>query len=259
MTLGTFVYAAWLIGLVALMLPNDKAFTALRIVAPLPILGIAGSAIATSSAVVVLAAVHATFATVFALGAPTADVCAQAQAYGDEIRRPLRTPPLFCLFTTGAVALVVAGMTCGPLLIASGHVIVGAITTVAGLPIAFVLIRSIHSLSKRFYVFVPAGLVIADTLVLADPVLLPSERIESFATFDGSTQPDLQHTIDTRMGAFIGSIAVKLTEAGSFALRDGRHSLQSREATTVMFTPLRARDFLALASPPAANPHLHAH
>ena len=258
-TLAIFAYTAWLIGCIGLLLPSAKAFTALRIVAALPLVAVVLSAFATSTAAIVFAAVHATFTTTFALSAAVADASAQAQAYGDEIRRPLRTPPAFCLVTAVAVALIVSGIVLGPCLIASGHTLAGVIVTIVGVPIAAILIRSVHTLSQRFYVFVPAGLVISDSMVLTDPVLLASERIDGFAQFDGNSHPRPEVTIDTRGGALVGCIAVRLNEPGSFAVRDGRRSMRVRDADVVMFTPLRPRDFLALASPPTANPHAPVH
>lgn len=246
-------YAAWLIGLVALLLPSAKAFTALRIVGALPIVAVVVSAFATSSIAIAIAAIHATFTTVFTLSAPVADASAQAEAYGSEIRRPLRTPPLLCAMTAVSAALIVGGLTLGPLLIASEHEIAGAFAVVMGLPIAALLMRSVHSLSRRFYVFVPAGLVISESMLLPDPVLLDSHHIHGFAPFDGDAQPDPHTTLDTRGGALVGCIAIHLTEPGVFAVRDGRKSLSMREAIVVMFTPLRPRDFLAMAAPPAAK------
>ena len=258
-TFAIFAYSAWLIGLIALLLPSAQAFTALRIVAALPIVAVVVSAFGTSSPFMVMAAVHATFSTVFALSASVADASAQAQAYGDEIRRPLRTPPVFCVVTAVSVALIVAGVALGPILIASGKVAIGVTVAVGGIPIAAILVRAVHTLSQRFYVFVPAGLVIADSMLLTDPVLLASDRIDGFAQFDGVPHPDSNTTIDTRGGALVGCIAVQLNEPGSFAVRDGRRSMKMRTADVVMFTPLRPRDFLALAAPPTANPHVPVH
>ncbi len=251
-TLSVIAYGAWLLGLLALLLPSAKSYTALRIVGGLPAIAVVAAASSSSMWLTLFSGVHAATAGVFALSALVANACAQTQAYGDEIRRPLRTPPVFCVITTIAVLLIHASALVGPLLLANGRVPAGSILTVVGLALGAVFIRAVHSLSKRFYVFVPAGLVVADSLTLADPVLLPSEHIVRIQAFDGADNHDPAVTVDTRIGATIGSISIELNELGSFALRGSRRSIKMVEASCVLITPLRAREFVAMAAPVSA-------
>src|SRR5204862_1550127 len=50
---------------------------------------------------------------------------------------------------------------------------------VLGSGAAFVAIRALHGLSRRWGVFVPAGLVLHDPLAVADPVLFQRRLIET--------------------------------------------------------------------------------
>ena len=115
----------------------------------------------------------------FALSAPVAQATGNALAYGDEVRFPLRIPPaLFLGPVPLAVLLIGAGVSVGPLLIANEHYVAGVVLTVVGVAVAAVLARSLHALSLRWLVLVPAGVVVVDPLALADPVLMRREVID---------------------------------------------------------------------------------
>lgn len=60
---------------------------------------------------------------------------------------------------------------------ASGRWIAGAIALAIGLPLAFFGFRSLFSLTQRWVVFVPTGLVIHDLVNLVDPVLFPRDAV----------------------------------------------------------------------------------
>ena len=49
----------------------------------------------------------------------------------------------------------------------------GGVALVAGLPLAGLAARALHGLALRCLVLVPGGVVLADRMVLTDPVLLP--------------------------------------------------------------------------------------
>lgn len=252
-TLAVVAYSLWLIGLIALLLPNAKSFTVLRLVAALPVVAVVLSGSRSGSFMVAIAVMHATSSAIIALSAPIADVCAQAQAYGDEVRRPLRTPPLICLAMSIEVAFVAALLFLGPIALANSHLVLGVAASVGAVGAGAFACRSVHSLSKRFYVFVPAGLVLADSFTLADPVLLPSERIGSIKPIEtGANKGIFDGTVDTRLGAFIGGIEIQLREPGEFGLRKKQRTLEMVQAHRVRFTPLRPQEFLALAAPSRA-------
>ncbi len=171
---AAMLYAAWLAGLVALVALHPWSFTVLRIVAPVSVLVALSGVRAAALWIALLALAHSLVVCALALHGAIAQACAQAEAYGDEVRRPLRTPPLLCLVLVIVVPVIASGVAVGPLLLAAGRVAWGVVATVLGLAVAAILARSLHSLSRRLLVFVPAGLVLSDPLTMPDPVLLPA-------------------------------------------------------------------------------------
>ena len=253
-TFAALAYAAWAIGLLALLSPRAISFTALRIVGAIPFVATmwawaTQSALLhparTSGALLLASALHALVAGGFALSSLVDDACVDAQSYGDEIRTPLRTPPLMLLVVIAAVAMVIGGIGTGPLLIADGRRLLGAVVSVCGFSIAAALIRSLHTLSRRFCVFVPAGLVVSDSLLLVDPVLLPREQIARIRSME-SAKPS-QPTIDSRLGAVAGGIEVSLHEEGQFVLRSTRNEIRTVGSRSISFTPLRPTSFMRIA------------
>ena len=134
--------------------------------------------------------------------------CAQGAAYGDEERFPLKVPPaLFIGVLPLAVIAVGAGIATGPLLIADDTLVLGIIALVVGWLIAAALLRSLHLLSMRWAILVPAGFVIADPMTLTDPVLFVREHILGLGPADPRVRPPDDAT-DLRLGAAHGSLAL---------------------------------------------------
>lgn len=245
LVLAALSFAGWTIGTVALLAPRPRAFSALRVVAPAAVAVAAWTIVASSSGWRAVALVHAIVGAVLALGEPVADAAAGAAAYGTEQRFALRVPPPLLPILGAVVALAIAGFASGPLLLADRRWIAGTIATVIGLPLALASLRSVHTCERRFVVLVPAGLVVADALVLNDPVLLPRERIR--AVHRAAPDAAGPSAIDTRLGAVIGGLEVHMDEAAPISLRGGR-ATASRDVDTVLFTPLRADAVLRGAS-----------
>ena len=115
-----------------------------------------------------------------ASGHDIASAAANALAYGDEQRFPLRVPPALFL---GPLPLARAARRrrassrrccCSPTArscSASSRSLVGARRS------SSVLSRSLDSLSRRWAVLVPAGFVVVDPMTLADPVLFLREHV----------------------------------------------------------------------------------
>ena len=115
------LWLAWGAGTLALLAPRPVGLTVLRILAPaFAALAVAAVIAGDVSTIDGAAAITATLVTaVFIAGADIALATANAVAYGDERRFPLRTPPaLFLGLIPLARVLVAAGVAAGPLLIA---------------------------------------------------------------------------------------------------------------------------------------------
>ncbi len=209
-------WAAWGVGLVALLAPRPTGLTAIRTIAPtfaiasVVVLALGDTwALGDTSTLAAVGAVVATLTTAVLVGLPaTARAAAAGIAYGDEIRQPLRTPPgLFLGPIPLARAVAVAGIAAGPLLVADGSFVLGAVALAVGVPAAWLALRSLHTLSGRWLILVPAGVVVLDPMTLADPVLFVRRTIRSMQAVDG-TSPVPEGTVDLRLGASAGTVAV---------------------------------------------------
>jgi hypothetical protein len=234
---AVFLWSAWAIGLVALLAPRPWGLTALRIVAPAGLMLTLASVTSASAASAILAGSSVIVATVFALSSSVAQTAANSIAYGDELRFPLRTPVSLLVGPVPlAVLLVGAGACAGPLLLADGRFVAGAVVTAIGLPVAVAMVRSLHSLARRFLVFVPAGVVVVDPLTLADPVLMRREQIARIGQVRDQTA---DRALDLRLGTRAGTIELTLREPQTFARRHGRHDAELGDAAVVLVATIR--------------------
>jgi hypothetical protein len=220
------LWAGWLAGAIALLAPRPWGFAVLRVAAPVAIATTAlADAPGTTRAIGVAAAV---VATVLALGAPIARASANALAYGSEDRYPLAVPPTLAFLPLPlAVAVVAGGLAAGPLLLANGRLAIGVPALVAGLPLAALAANSVFSLSRRWFVLVPAGVVIVDPLTLADPVLVPREQLATI-TLDHRAE-----ALDLRLGPARGAITLWLAEPTTFVRRRGRAGMAAVQSAVV--------------------------
>jgi hypothetical protein len=247
-----FLWAAWAISLVALFAPHPIGLTVLRVVAPSFV--VLAAVVAATGTADAARAVVALVATVVAAGLavvlPTVSfACANAVAYGDERRYPLRTPPVLWVGVLPlAPLLVAAGVVAGPLLLADGRVGAGIAASVVGLPVAGLAARSLHSLSRRWAVLVPAGLVLVDPMTLPDPVLFLRERIESLRAMQGR-EPVPASVVDLRLGARGGSAAMRLDRPTDFLqTRRGLRSSGATQGRELCFATVYTAELLATAA-----------
>lgn len=251
---GTLSWIAWGAGIVALFAPRPLALTTLRVLAPTALACAALAATATSAGIATLALANALVACVLVLSSPVAQACVNAAAYGDEVRFPLRIPaPLLLGPVPLAVAVVAAGIAAGPLLLGAGHDAAGAAVLVIGFASAAIVGRSLHSLSQRWIVLVPAGVVVVDPMTLLDPVLVRREHVAALRRLPGpgvAPAPDgadAAETLDLRLGTSVGSVALRVREPQPFARRRGRVDAQIVHPAQVLVATVRAREFIESA------------
>jgi hypothetical protein len=212
------LWAAWLAGAVALLAPRPWGFAVLRVLAPVAVVMAAWASAPAATRTIAIA--FALVAAVLALGAPVARASANSLSYGNEDRYPLTVPiTLACVPLPLAIAAVAFGVASGPLLLADGRVVAGIVALVIGLPLAALAANSLYSLSKRWFVLVPAGAVIVDPLTLADPVLMPREHVATVFLGPGTAPASV---VDLRLGPARGAITVVLHEPAPFVRRQGR-------------------------------------
>jgi hypothetical protein len=247
-TAEVLLWLVWVVVLVALLAPRPVGLTAVRTGTPLAFvavaLGVATGRASTFASIVALVATGACW--VLAAIPPFARTCAQGAAYGDEQRFPLKVPPaLFLGVLPLAVLAVGAGIAAGPLFLADGQIVVGIVCLVVGFPLAFVLVRSLHLLSRRWAVLVPAGFVIADPMTLSDPILFPREHILGLGPADPKVRPP-PDAADLRLGAATGSLALLLDDDVDL-YRRARGEAQRARAHVVIFAPVASAELLRQA------------
>lgn len=175
------LWALWGLGLVAALVPSTVSLTALRILTPASLAAVVWAVLASpdradSTASIALAVTS--LVTVIALSAFVGDRFVNGSSYGDERRMPLRAPGALLLGPLPLTWLVVvAGGCAGPLLLAARNWIPGAVLLIIGWPAAAVGVRALHGLSQRWLVFVPAGVVVVDRMVLTDALLVQRQRV----------------------------------------------------------------------------------
>ncbi|HMG26031.1 MAG TPA: hypothetical protein VKH36_04370 [Acidimicrobiia bacterium] len=246
------LWAAWAVSLVAVLAPHPVGLTTVRVVGS-TFVALALVVVVTGSADGARAnvALVATFvAGALAIVLPAVSfACANGIAYGDERRHPLRTPPALWLGPLPAAPLLVAaGVATGPLLLTDGRVVAGVVALVAGVPVAALAARSLHSLSMRWAVLVPAGLVVVDAMTLTDPVLFLRERIESLRPMTRRERRPAA-AVDLRLGARGGSVAMSLDHPTEVVrTRRGRGRAGVEHVTALCFATIYSSELLATAA-----------
>jgi hypothetical protein len=252
---STGLWLGWAVGMVAAFAPHPIALTALRVVAPAAVVAAVAAAVADHPSA--LAVAWATVACAWAFAPAVGAVCVNGPAYPNERRFLLRPPgallagplPLAWLLTVTAIGA-------GPLLLAARQWVVGGLALVVGWPLALLLSKSIHNLSRRWTVFVPAGVVLHDPLVLYDPMLFRRQDVAALrpATAGNATYLDLSQRAP---GV---AVEMDLAEPATVTLlRPGRREGDPVEASRLRFTPTRPgavldearRRRIGVARPPA--------
>lgn len=229
------LWLGWAVGMVATFAPHPLALTALRIVAPAAVVAAVLAALADHASPLALA--WATVACAWAFAPAIGSVCVNGPAYPNERRFLLRPPgPLLMGPLPTFWVLAVAGIGAGPLLLAARQWALGGLALVVGWPLAFLILKSLHNLSRRWVVFVPAGMVLHDPMVLMDPMLFPRQDVTVLRPA-GAVDPAF---LDLSQKAPGLSVEMELDEPTTIGLlRPGKREGDSVEASRLRFTPTR--------------------
>ena len=236
-TASALAWGTWAAVLVAVLIPRTVSLTLLRVVAPLA-LGVAiWAGVAGERTIVDALAVGWAAVTLVAAFAPsTGDAFVNGSSYGDERRMPLRVPGSLLL---GPLPLTwiasLAAPVGAPLLLAAEQWVAGIALAVLGGPAAVVSARALHGLSKRWVVFVPAGLVLHDLHALVDPVLFPRARVRRL----GPAPAALDGARDLTQGALGLALELELAQDLELVPRRPDGSLELEPVDRVLFTPTR--------------------
>jgi hypothetical protein len=238
-------WLVWLAVLVATLVPTTVSLTALRLAAP-------GAAVAAVVAVAVVGVetwtmvglAAALAAAIVALAPETAEVFVDGSSYGPETRMPLKVPVALLAGPVEIAWLAAAGGICaGPLLLATRRWVLGGVALAVGVPLAWWGVRSLHTLARRWLVFVPAGMVIHDPLALVDPVLLRRGSVRSFGPAPADTD-----AVDLTAGAAGLALEARLDDPVSLLPVTARRTLSElKDVRAVLVTPSRPGRVLAEA------------
>jgi hypothetical protein len=182
-TIGAWL--AWAVGALALAVPSLVTLTVVRAVVPGAVVA-AGVALAAGAELgsVLTLAVPAVVSSVLVGAADTGRAFVQTSAYGDEQRFPLRPPLGYLGATVVSWSLWVAAVITAPLAWAARAWALAVIATLASAAATWLLPRRWHQLSRRWLVTVPAGLVVHDPVVLAEPLMMQRRGIAELGLVD---------------------------------------------------------------------------
>ena len=154
--------------------------------------------------------------------------------FHSERRMGLR-PPGYAIFGPIQLAwlFLFLGVTTPLISLSDGLWLLAAISVLPAVAATWLGWRALHQLSRRWLVFVPAGFVIHDPLLLGESILLRRTTVTSLGPANKS---DLERGCDLSADAAGLSLKVVLTEPVDFAQRKKRDLIVT-EADVIVFNP----------------------
>lgn len=218
-------WAVWAAVLVATLVPMPLTLTVLRTSVPGVLAAVAAAAATghASTAAVALGVCWSAVVTAVVFLPTTAVLCINGPAYPNERRFPLAPPAALLVGPVElAWAALVALPTGGALLLAAKRWLLGGMLLGAGAVAATVVARALHGLSRRWLVFVPAGVVVHDAMALTDPVLFPREQVERLVPAPRIPASRGDGVLDLTLGAPRAPLELVLREEARLSVVRGR-------------------------------------
>ena len=230
------LWATWFIGLVACLVPGPASLTIVRVLAP-AIVGVAlvaGVLSGAWSTSLIGLAGYGVIVSIVSLLPVVGDRMINGSAYGSERRMAIR-PPGFALLGPIQLAwlLLFVGALSPALLAADGRWLATVLAALPGAGACWLGWRVLHQLSRRWLVFVPAGFVIHDHVLVAESILLRRSIVDSLGP---ATTASIDRATDLSGGASGLALEVALSEPVPFARR-ARRQLVTTEADHLLFSP----------------------
>ena len=241
-------WAGWVVGLAAVSILRSITLTVARIVVPGSLAVAVWAAVGADRPAVAAAGVGAAALCVLLLAAPgVSDSFVDGSSYGTERRVALKIPlPLLLLPVPLSWVAVAAGAVTGPLLLAASQWVAGGIAVVVGVPLVALGARQLHLLSRRWIVFVPAGLVVHDPFSLADPILFPRASVERVGPAEAGSA-DAPDVVDSTGGALGLVLEVRSQDPLKVGLRRGRELEERDGIHAILVTPTQPAATLDIA------------
>jgi hypothetical protein len=241
-------WSAWALVLLAALVPRTVTLTVIRLVAPGAVVLVTWAGIVGEETTWAVVGVVAAAAAALAAYSPgVADAFVDGSSYGDERRVALRAPLAVAAGPAAlAWALLAAGVVVGPMLLAAERWVAGGVATALGLPLAALLARRLHVLSRRWLVFVPAGVVVHDPISMSEPVLLQRHLLRRVGPADADAVE--QGAVDLTGGALGLVLELRTAEPFSLGRRRGREAVEATDVPAVLVTPGRPATTLEIAA-----------
>lgn len=246
---SVLAWGCWGGVLAASLVLRTVTLTIVRALAPGAVVLAAWAALASDELAWGLAGiVVAVLATVAVLSPAAADAFVDGSSYGDERRVALRIPVAMAMGPVPiAWVLAAAGLVSGPLLLAAEQWVAGGITLAVGLPVVVAVALRLHLLSRRWLVFVPAGVVVHDPIAMAEPVLLQRHLLRRIGPADADAV-SADGALDLTGGALGLALELRTAEPFKVGLRQGRETVETAGVPAVLVTPGRPATTLEIAA-----------
>jgi hypothetical protein len=182
-------WSLWAVAALGLAIAAVRSLTVVRIVVPLALGATIAAGLGGATAIdLVLLGAPAIVAAAAVMTAEFGRQYVQASAYGDEERFPLRLPVGAGLAAVVAWLVWAPAAIAGPLLVAAESWVAGALLCVLAVAGVVLLGPRWHRLSMRWFVLVPAGVVVHDPVVLADTFPLRTAQVASIGLAHADTE-----------------------------------------------------------------------
>jgi hypothetical protein len=182
-------WGLWAVAALGLAIASTWSLTVVRVTVPLALAATVAAGVGGATAIdLVLLGGPAIVAAAAVMTAEFGRQYVQASAYGDEERFPLRVPVGAGLAAVVAWLLWATTAIVGPLSIAAESWVAGVLLSALAIAGVVLLGPRWHRLSKRWFVLVPAGVVVHDPVVLADTFPLRTAQVASIALAPADTQ-----------------------------------------------------------------------
>lgn len=236
-------WAGWTVVLVGCLVAHPIALAVVRVGVPATIgVGVAAIAWGGSATYAALAVAHAIVLTVVAFLPETALHWVNGPAYPNERRFPLKPPgPLLLGPLPLAWLATVVSPAVGALLLASAQWVAGAVALAVGAGAVVAFGRSFLALTRRWLVFVPAGVVVHDPIRLVDPVLLRREDLVAIALAEHDTTAK-----DLTAGSLGMAVEISMRGPAPITVLGHRgHDPVTHSVTSLLVAPTRPGAVLA--------------
>ncbi len=182
-------WGLWALAALCLAIASVWSLTTGRVVVPMALVATAAAGLGGATAVDLLLLGAPAIVTAGAvMTAEFGRQYVQASAYGDEERFPLRFPVGAGLAAIVSWVVWAPTVIAGPLLVAAGSWIAGVALTALAIAGVVLLGPRWHRLTRRWFVLVPAGVVVHDPIVLADTFPLRTAQVATIRLAPADTE-----------------------------------------------------------------------